>query len=161
MITRYATLLAFLLLVVIAAASASSFEAGHWYFVLHKPEWTIPAWIFGPAWALVYVLMAAAMWTVWTSGHQLRAGALVWWLIQLGLIITWSWLLFGMNRSGWSMAVMLLLIGVAVLCIKVFAGPSRLAALMLLPCLFWLVYLWLLNIAIWLLNGGGFGISIG
>lgn len=158
---RYATLAVFLVLVVIAAAIGGSFAAGEWYFLLHKPEWTIPPWAFAPAWALVYVLMAAAMWMVWTSGHHLRTGALTWWLLQLGLIVMWSWLFFGMNRSGWSMGVMLLLIGFASLCIKLFATPSRLAALLLVPCLLWLVYLWALNIAIWLLNGGGFGVSIG
>jgi translocator protein len=161
MTTRYVMLATFLLLVVITAAIAGSFEAGEWYFALAKPEWTIPAWAFGPAWALAYVLMAAAMWMVWTSGHQVRSGALTWWLLQLVLVIVWSWLLFGMNRSGWSMAAMLLLIGTAIMCIKVFAAPSRLAALLLAPWLLWLVYLWVLNIAIWLLNGGGFGVSIG
>jgi translocator protein len=161
MTTRYATLAVFLVLVLIAAAISGSFAAGEWYFLLHKPEWTIPAWAFGPAWALVYVLMAAAMWIVWISGHHLRNGALTWWLLQLGLVVAWSWLFFGMNRSGWSMAVMLLLIGFVALCIKLFATPSRLAALLLVPCLLWLVYLWALNIAIWLLNGGGFGVSIG
>jgi len=157
---RYATLAGFLVLVVIAAAISGSFAAGEWYFLLHKPQWTIPAWAFGPAWALAYVLMAVAMWTVWISGHYKRTGALTWWLLQLGLIIAWSWLFFGMNRSGWSMALMLLLIGFVVLCIKLFATASRLAALLLVPCLLWLVYLWALNIAIWLLNGGGLGVSV-
>jgi tryptophan-rich sensory protein len=128
MTTRYVLLATFLLLVVITAAIAGSFAAGEWYFALAKPEWTIPARAFGPAWALVYVLMAVAMWMVWTSGHHLRSGALTWWLLQLGLVIAWAWLFFGMNRSGWSMAAMLLLIGMATMCIKVFAAPSRLAA---------------------------------
>lgn len=160
MTTRYVMLATFLLLVVITAAIAGSFEAGAWYFALAKPEWTIPAWAFAPAWAVAYVLVAAAMWIVWTSGHHLRSGALTWWLLQLVLVIVWSWLLFGMNRSGWSMAAMLLLIGMAIMCIKVFAAPSRLAALLLVPWLLWLVYLWVLNIAIWLLNGGGFALSL-
>jgi tryptophan-rich sensory protein len=158
--TRYIILAAFLLVVVIAAAISGSFAAGEWYFLLHKPQWTIPTWAFGPAWAAVYVLMAAAMWMVWASGHHQRTGALTWWLLQLGLVIAWSWLFFGMNRSGWSMGIMLLLIGFVLFCIKLFATPSRLAALLLVPCLLWLVYLWVWNIAIWLLNGGGFGVSI-
>jgi tryptophan-rich sensory protein len=159
--TRYASLAAFLVVVVIAAAISSSFAAGEWYFMLHKPSWTIPPWVFAPAWAVVYVSMAVAMWTVWTSGHHLRNGALTWWLLQLGLVIAWSWLFFGENRSGWSMSAMLFLVGITIMCIKVFAAPSRMAAVLLLPWLLWVVYLWILNIAIWLLNGGGFGVSIG
>lgn len=160
MTTRYVTLAVFLVLVVIAAAISASFAAGEWYFLVHKPQWTIPAWAFGPAWAVVYVLMAAAMGLVWTSGHHLRTGALTFWLLQLGLICAWSWLFFGMNRSGWSMGVMALLIGFAALCFRLFATVSRPGALLLLPGLLWLVYLWVLNIAIWMLNGGGFGVSI-
>jgi len=39
-----------------------------WYAGLHKPYWNPPAWVFGPAWTLLYVLMAVAAWLVWREG---------------------------------------------------------------------------------------------
>jgi tryptophan-rich sensory protein len=77
--------------------------------------------------------------------------------LQLGLIVAWSWMFFGIHRSGWSMVELLLLMGFMVMCIKVFSASSRGAALMMIPGLLWVMYLWALNIAVWVLNGGGLG----
>ena len=157
MVARYTWLAVFLLLVVITAAIGGSFEAGEWYFILNKPGWTPPAWLFGPVWSVLYVLMAVAMWLVWDSKHYSRTGSLIWWLIQLLLNATWSWLFFGLNRIGWALGEMLLLIGVVIFCIKVFSYSSRLAAVLMLPYLLWLMFAWALNFSIWSLNGGGIG----
>jgi benzodiazapine receptor len=160
MIARYGWLAVFLLLVVGAAALSSSFEAGEWYFLLKKPAWTPPPWVFSPIWSLLYVLMALAMWLAWMSGHYVRSGAFAWWLLQLVLNVAWSWLFFGLTRSGWAMAEMLLLIGCVVLCMRALAACSRLSAALMVPYLLWLVFAWVLNFIIWLQNGGGFGISL-
>ena len=157
MFARYSSMAVFLLIVVMAAAIAGSFEAGEWYFSMYKPSWTPPAWVFGPVWAVLYILMALAMLKVWDSGHHQRKGALAWWLIQLALNVTWSWLFFGLNRSGWAWMEITLLIGVVILCSKAFSASSRTAALMMLPYLLWLVFAWFLNFSIWVINGGGLG----
>jgi len=42
-----------------------------WYAGLHKPSWNPPGWIFGPAWTLLYVLMAiAACWSGAKAGGK-------------------------------------------------------------------------------------------
>ena len=155
MVARYVTLGVFLLLVALAAVFAASFEAGAWYFAMQKPDWTPPAWVFGPVWAVIYVLMAVAMWQVWESGHRSRTGSLVWWLLQLGLNAAWSGLFFGLNRSGWSLLDLTLLLGVVCLCTRAFAASSRIAAVLMTPYLAWLIFAWMLNFSIWMMNGGG------
>ena len=157
MAVRYLTLAVFLLLVVIAASIGSSFEAGEWYFAMNKPDWTPPAWVFAPIWSVLYVLMALAIWTVWMSGHKSRAGSLTWWLLQLGLNVAWSWLFFGLHRTGWSLLDLTLLLGVVSLCVRAFWASSRVAAMLMLPYLLWLVFAWSLNFGIWMMNGGGIG----
>lgn len=161
MILRYASLAVFLLVVVIAAAIGSSFEAGQWYVDLYKPAWTPPAWVFAPAWSILYVLMALAMWKVWLSGNPTRVGSLTWWLLQLGLNVAWSWLFFGLTRIGWAMLDLIILIGVVVLCMKAFSAASRAAAVLMLPYLLWLFFALLLNFSIWMQNGGGVGSLFG
>jgi len=155
--SRYATMAIFLLLVIFAAYVSGSFEAGVWYFSMTKPAWTPPAWLFGPVWAILYLLMALAMWKVWISGHASRNGALIWWLLQLGFNVAWSWLFFGLERTGWAMLELLFLIGLVILCIRMFLAISRQAALMMVPYLLWLCFAWLLNFSIWRMNGGSLG----
>jgi len=160
MIARYSSLAAFLLVVVITAAISGSFEAGEWWHVtLQRPDWTPSNWAWGPIWSAYYVLTAAAMWTVWITIHHSRMGSLIWWLLQIALVLIWAWLFFGLNRIGWAMLELVLLMGVTVFCIKAFSKASGLAAVLLMPGLVWLIFLWCWNIAVWLANGGTFGLS--
>jgi tryptophan-rich sensory protein len=156
MIVRYASLAAFLLIVVTAAAISGQFSAGQWYQVLQKPDWTPPNWVFGPVWSVIYLLMALAAWKVWLTQQLMRAGALAWWLILLVLNVAWSWLFFELNRIGWSLLELSVLMAVAVMCIQSFRFLSIPAAWMLLPYLAWLGFLWVFNLAVWMMNGGGF-----
>jgi len=153
--SRLVSLAGFLALVVLTAWLGAKFPAGEYYALLNKPDWAPPGWLFGPVWSILYALMAVAMWKVWESGHQARSGALVWWLLQLGLNAAWSWLFFGLTRTGWAMAELAVLIGLVILCIKAFSLISRSAAWLMLPYLLWLVFAFVLNFSLWSLNGGG------
>ena len=158
MLERYFSLAVFLLLVVAAVYFGSGFEAGTWYFdKLTKPFWSPPAWFFGPAWALVYVLFALAAWQVWMTGHFDRSKALAWWLLLLVLLCAWSWLYFGLHRPGWAWLELNLAVLAALLCFRAFRPLSRQAAGLLLPGMAWLVFMWALNFTTWNLNGGPFG----
>jgi len=153
--SRMISLTVFLALVVIAMWMGSQFPAGEYYALLNKPGWAPPAWLFGPVWSILYVLMAVAMWKVWQSGQQERLGALAWWLLQLGLNVAWSWLFFGLTRIGWAMAELAVLIGLVVFCTKVFSMISKSAAWMMVPYMLWLLFALALNFSLWSLNGGG------
>jgi len=153
--SRYLPLAAFLALVVAAAGFGAQFPAGEYYAMINKPDWAPPPWLFGPVWSVLYVLMAVAMWKVWMTGQQARLGALAWWLLQLTLNAAWSWLFFGLTRTGWAMAEMALLIGIVVLCIKAFSLVSKPAAWLMLPYLVWLGVAFALNFSVWSMNGGG------
>ena len=156
MIARYASMAVFLATVVLAAAIAGSFEAGEWYYSMNKPSWTPPSWFFVPVWVVLYVTMALAAWQVWLTGHYNRLGALTWWLIQLALNVTWSWLFFGLERLGWAWLELGLQIAVVVMCIRAFHLLSKSAAYLMMPYLVWLVFFWMFNLAIWTMNGGMF-----
>jgi tryptophan-rich sensory protein len=157
MTPRITSLAIFLLLVVLAAAAAGSFEAGDWYRALYKPSWAPPWQVFGPVWAILYVLMALAAWKIWLTGTSLRIGALTWWFIQLALNIAWSWLIFGLERPGWALMELSVLIAMVVMCIRAFSLLSRPAGALMVPYLLWLLFAWFLFFSIWLMNGGGLG----
>lgn len=155
MLARYRALTVFLLLVVMTIAASTSFEAGEWYFSdAVKPAWSPPPWFFGPAWAIAYLFAALAAWQVWLTEHYDRLKALSWWLIMLVLNVAWSFLFFGMHRVGWTWLVQGLALAAAILCIFAFRRLSRPAAALMVPCLLWMVFCWVLNLAIWTINGG-------
>ena len=60
-------LLAWLGLLTAAAAlgSLASIDAPRFYAALTRPDWAPPAWVFGPAWTVLYTLMAISAWLVW------------------------------------------------------------------------------------------------
>ena len=161
MMARYFPMVVFLLAVVVTAAIGGSFAVGQWYFDLVKPWWNPPPWVFGPVWSALYLLMGLAMWQVWISGHPKRTGALSWWLMQLVLNAGWSWLFFGLHRTGWALLELTILLGIVILCTRAFATVTRPAALLMVPYILWLVFAWVLNLALWILNGGGLASIMG
>ena len=158
---RYLSLGFFLLLVVAASAYGGTFEAGAWYQVLNKPEWTPPPWLFGPVWAVLYVLIAVAAWQVWLSGRSIRVGALTWWLLVLLMNVAWSWLMFELHRPGWAFMLLVLIVAVAIMCARAFFLVKRQAGTLMIPLVLWLAFATYLNYAIWTMNAGGFGNLLG
>ena len=155
MFTSYFSLAVFLLLVITASLIGAGFEAGEWFHVtIIQPSWTPPYWLFGQVWTLLYVLMALAAWMVWLTGHYSRIQALIWWALLLLLNVGWSFLVFGLHRPGWALPLLGLTIGIAIFCIRAFSRLSRPAALLMMPYLVWIIFLWVFNFSVWALNGG-------
>ncbi|HET20104.1 MAG TPA: tryptophan-rich sensory protein, partial [Chromatiales bacterium] len=113
---RPALLVGFLLLVGGVAFLASRFRPGSWYDTLAKPPWTPPDWVFAPAWSVLYVAIAVAGWLIFTrpataadgepsaAGGRPAAADRLLWSLQLLLNALWSWLFFGLHRTGVALA---------------------------------------------------------
>ena len=135
-----------------AGSSGAIWGPGDWYERLRKPFWRPPNWLFPPAWALLYAMMAAAAWLVWRE--QGLGAALIPWFVQLGFNFAWSWVFFGLRRPGWAFAELCLLWLAIAVTILAFAPVSALAAWLLAPYLAWVTFAGALNLSIWRLNGG-------
>ena len=157
MLTRYGSMMVFLLLAVLAAAAGTTFEAGEWYYQkLTKPAWNAPAWLTALGWAVAYAFAALAAWNAWLSEGYDRLKAAAWWLALLAINVVWSFLYFGMHRPGWAWMALGLAIVVSIICVLKFWKLSPQAGGLMLPYLLWISYLWMLNLATWTLNGGLF-----
>lgn len=136
----------------VAAAMASRTSA-EFYAILDKPAWAPPAWLFGPVWSLLYVLMAVAAWRVWRAAGLTRArGALALFVVQLALNALWTWLFFVWRNGPWATAEVLLLWAAIATTALLFKTHDRLAAGMLLPYLAWVSFATALTIAVWQRN---------
>lgn len=123
-----------------------------WYQRLNKPDWTPPAWVFGPVWTTLYILMGVAAWLAWSKEHAAKRSALALFLVQLALNAGWSWIFFGAHAIGWALVELLLLWAVLVATLFAFWRTSRLAAILLSPYLAWTTFAAALNGSIWALN---------
>ena len=136
-----------------ASGTAVFVSTGGWYAALHKPPWNPPAWIFGPAWSLLYVIMAVAAWLVWREGGWKRQRlALTFFLIQWLLNTLWTPLFFGLHRSGPAFGEIILLWLVLSVTLMLFWQASKLAGVLLVPYLAWITFAATLNYAIWRMN---------
>lgn len=150
-INPWISLLISVLLVIAVAYFGSRFAPGEWYQGLAKPAWTPPNWLFGPAWTLLYALMALAAWKVWIASRRID-GALVVYGTQLVLNGLWSWLFFGLQRIDLALIDIVALWLMIVITIILFRRRDRLAAALLWPYLAWVSFAAALNFEIWRLN---------
>mgnify|MGYP001259539577 FL=1 len=98
-----ALFLLFLAAVAAVGAFGAWFEPGEWYAALEKPAWTAPAWVFGPVWTVLYVLIAVAGWLVWRAAGM--GAALAAWIVQLVFNGARSFAMFGAQQIGLAMVI--------------------------------------------------------
>ena len=146
-------LLGFLGACFVAASTGAIFKPGPWYEALAKPSWRPPNWLFPPAWAVLYVLMAIAAWMVWRkAGFAGAALPLGLWGLQLALNAAWSWIFFGLKRMDLAFAELSLLWLAILATILAFATIDTQAAWLMAPYLAWVSFAGLLNFTMWRLN---------
>ena len=136
------------------AALATTRATPTWYQTLKKPSFDPPEWLFGPAWTLLYLMMAVAAWLVWKQGIGAPGVklALAVFLVQLILNALWSVLFFGL-RSPLAGLVDIVVLWLAILAtIVLFFRTSVPAGILLLPYIAWVTFAALLNAAILRLN---------
>ena len=148
-----AALAGWLLLTFSASATAVFVSTGDWYAELAKPTWNPPGWLFGPAWTVLYTMMAIAAWRAWRRGGWAKQkAALSLFVAQWALNALWTPLFFGLHRPGWALAEILALLIAILATLRAFWRVDRPAGLLLLPYAAWVSFATVLNWTIWRLN---------
>jgi tryptophan-rich sensory protein len=136
------------------AGWTTSAGVAEWYPTLTKPTFNPPAWVFGPVWTLLYLMMGLAVFLVWRRGLEVEGvrAALAVFVVQLVLNGVWSLLFFGLRSPGLAFAEILVLwlaIGVTS---WLFWRVVPAAGLLLVPYWAWVSFAAVLNGSIWSLN---------
>ncbi len=126
---------------------------GSWYEELAKPAFTPPNWIFGPAWTVLYVLIAIAGWRTWRGGR--RSVAMHLWFLQLAVNFSWSPVFFRWHRMELALGVIVVLLILILAFVITLWRKDRGAALLFLPYAGWVAFATALNAALVALNRGG------
>ncbi|MBI4407527.1 MAG: tryptophan-rich sensory protein [Candidatus Kerfeldbacteria bacterium] len=125
-----------------------------WYAQLIKPWWAPPTWLFGPAWTVLYVLIAISFgkvfWMVWKK--QLPRMIAVPFVLNLIFNAVFTPIQFGL-RSNWLAAVdILLVLGTLIWCMVVIYPRVRWVAYVQIPYLLWVTFATILQLTITYLN---------
>ena len=141
----------------LAVAGLGGVIAAHaiptWYAELRKPPLTPPGAVFGPVWAVLYLLMAVAAWLAWrTRVSTCRTSGLRMWWAQLGVNLAWTALFFGLHAPGVGLIDLALLLLAIELVMRPFRTILPLSAWLLAPYLAWCCFAFYLNAGIWWLN---------
>lgn len=136
-----------------AIGAFASSQAASFYQQLDRPDWAPPAWLFGPAWSVLYLLMAVAAWRVQRAAAPGAARAeLTLYVAQLVLNALWTWLFFGWHLGALAFAEILLLWLMIAATIRAFWRRDRWAGLLLVPYIGWVSFATLLCYSIWQRN---------
>jgi tryptophan-rich sensory protein len=145
--------LLFLLIAFLPSLGAFYVQTGGWYEALSKPSWNPPAYLFGPVWSVLYLMIGLSGYFAWMrGGRATRPAAFVLYGAQLFLNALWTPLFFGWHQIGGALVVLSLLWLLILLNLTLFRRRSLLAAGLLLPYLLWVAFAGALNAAIWMLN---------
>lgn len=148
-------LVAWLAVCFVAAAlgGLASASAGDFYLRLQRPVWAPPAWLFGPAWTVLYVLMGIAAWLVWkTQGLRAAKGPLALFLIQLACNALWTWIFFVWRSGSVAFAEILILWALILWTSAAFWRIRPLAGALLIPYLAWVTFAAALSYSVWQRN---------
>jgi benzodiazapine receptor len=123
---------------------------GDWYARLRKPSFNPPNWVFGPAWTVLYVMIAVAGYRVFVRAPD--GAAMVLWAAGLALNFIWSPVFFRLRSPALALAVVLALLAVNVVFIVTSWSVDGAAALLFVPYVAWVAFASLLNAAVVRLN---------
>ncbi len=139
-------------LAAVAVGALTTSDAPTFYGALDKPDWAPPAWLFGPMWGLLYLMMGTAAWRVARTGHALRRSALGVYAAMLVANAGWSWLFFGLHLGGAALAGAALLLTLAASAGILFARVRSSSGWMMVPATLWVALATVLTASVWMRN---------
>ncbi len=137
-----------------AIGATASVSAPTFYAELVQPAWAPPAWLFGPVWTVLYLLMGIAAWLVWRERPR-RPGvdrALAVYVVQLGVNALWSWTFFAWRDGGLAFFTIAILAALITVAIVLFHRIRPAAGALLVPYLAWVLFAAALNASLWIAN---------
>lgn len=143
----------FAILIPLAVGGFSSLLTGdsmQSYESLVRPPFSPPSLVFPIVWTILYILMGVSSARVWLRG---KPSDQVFYAAQLTANFFWTLFFFKQQAYALSFAWIILLLVLVLLMINQFSKVDRLAAILQLPYLLWLLFAGYLAWGVWQLNG--------
>jgi len=144
------------LFVIITASAASYFaETGRaWYKTINLPAWTPSNSLMVLAWTMIFVLSSISLLIIWNKHSSEKKFEIViaLFVINALLIVGWNILFFSHQQLGLAFFQAVLLIINLFFMIFLTWRFSKLAAYLLIPYSFYLVFSTVLTFNVWMMN---------
>jgi tryptophan-rich sensory protein len=129
-------------------------DAQNWYSQLIKPSWAPPAWLFGPAWTFLYVLIIISFGKVFFMAWQRKIAFLIALPFILNLIFNFifSPIQFGLRNNVLATIDIILVLGTLIWAIIAIYPHVRWVAYIQIPYLLWVLFATVLQITVTFLN---------
>ncbi len=126
----------------------------NWYSQLIKPTWSPPAWLFGPVWTFLYILIAISFGKVFLMLWQKQISFLIALPFVLNLIFNFAFtpLQFGLKNNFLAAVDVLLVLITLVWAMFSIYPHARWITYMQIPYLLWVSFATVLQLTVTYLN---------
>ena len=122
-----------------------------WYSTLIKPGFNPPDYFFPSIWVFLYVSMAVAVWLIWINPKKIEKIIYIY-FIHLLVNASWSVVFFALHQIFLALVVIIVILLLVLWLIKLYYPINKLSSFLMAPYLAWLVFAFILNLNILLLN---------
>lgn len=126
----------------------------NFYSQLIKPSWSPPAWLFGPVWTFLYVLIAISFGKVFWMAWKKEIALMVVLPFMLNLIFNFAFtpIQFGLQNNLLASIDVLLVLSTLIWAMVAIYPHARWIAYMQIPYLLWVSFATVLQLTITYLN---------
>jgi tryptophan-rich sensory protein len=131
-----------------------SISSAAWYAQLAKPFFAPPAWVFGPVWTALYIVIAISFGYVLlqTLKRRLPFAVLLPFILNLLFNAAYTPIQFGLRNNLLASVDILLVLGTLVWALWAIRRRARWVALVNIPYLLWVAFATVLQLSITWLN---------
>lgn len=125
-----------------------------WYQQLKKPAWSPPAWLFGPVWTMLYILIAFSFGAVFYKVAVNQLPLMIIWPFILNLIfnLIFTPIQFGLKNNILAAGDILLVLGTIIWAMTAIFPLAPWIAYLQIPYLLWVSFAAALQLTITYLN---------
>ena len=125
-----------------------------WYSQLVKHSWAPPAWLFGPVWTVLYILIAVSFGKVLLMAWQKQIALMVALPFILNLVFNFAFtsIQFGLRNNLLAAADILLVLATLIWAMAAIYPHARWIAYIQIPYLLWVAFATVLQLSITYLN---------